>query len=89
MAANGMAALGQNEKAREWIERAISVRPDDAMTLYNVGCIYSLLGCVEEALTCLEGGAELGVAEKGWYEHDSNLDPLRSHQRFQELLREL
>jgi adenylate cyclase len=89
MAANGMAALGKKQTAREWIERAIAVCPDDPMALYNVGCIYSLLGCVEEALTCLERGADLGVAEKGWYEHDSNLDPLRGHPRFQALLARL
>jgi adenylate cyclase len=57
--------------------------------MYNVGCIYSLLGCIDEALTCLERSADLGVAEKGWYEHDSNLDPLRGHYRFQALLARL
>ncbi len=86
MAANGMAAMGQKERAREWAERALAARPDDPMTLYNVGCIFSLLGCADEALACLEKGAELGVAEKGWYEHDSNLDPLREHPRFKALL---
>ena len=86
MAANGMAALGQKELAREWAGRALAVRPDDPMMLYNVGCIFSLLGCVEEAISCLEKGVELGVAEKGWYEHDSNLDPLREHPRFKALL---
>ena len=63
-------------------ERALAVRPDDPMLLYNVGCIFSLLGCVEEAISCLEKGVDQGVAEKGWYEHDSNLDPLRGHPRF-------
>jgi adenylate cyclase len=86
MAANGMAALGQRDRAREWVERALAARPDDPMLLYNAGCIFSLLGCVEEAISCLEKGAELGVAEKGWYEHDSNLDPLREHPRFLALL---
>jgi hypothetical protein len=46
----------------------------------------ALLGCVEEAITCLERGADEGLAERGWYEHDSNLDPLRDHSRFQQLL---
>ncbi len=89
MAANGMAALGQSERAREWAGRALALRPDDPMLLYNVGCIYALLGRVEEALTCLEKACRLGLRHKGWYQHDSNLDPLRSHPRFQELMRQL
>ena len=89
MAANGMAALGQRQRARQWAERAAALRPDDPMLLYNVGCIYSLLGCVEEALTCLEKAFRLGLRHKGWYQHDSNLAPLRQHPRFQELMRQL
>ena len=89
MAANGMAALGQSQRAREWAERAVALRPEDPMVLYNVGCILSLLGCVEPALECLEKAFHLGLRNKGWYQHDSNLDPLRQHPRFQELMRQL
>jgi hypothetical protein len=35
---------------------------------------------------CLEKAARNGLTQKGWYEHDSNLDPLREHPRFQELV---
>ena len=89
MAANGMAALGDREQARQWAERARALRPDDGMVLYNVACVFSLLGLEQPALDCLETAVERGLRQKGWYEHDSNLDPLRSRQRFQELLREL
>jgi TolB-like protein/Tfp pilus assembly protein PilF len=89
MAANGMAALGQNQRAREWAERALALRPDDAMLLYNVGCIFSLLGCVEPAVECLEKAFRHGLRNKGWYENDSNLDPLRDHPRFEALMRQL
>ena len=34
-------------------------------------------------------GVASGLRQRGWCEHDSNLDPLRSHQRFQDLLRRL
>ena len=89
MAANGMVALGQRERGKEWAERALAMRPADPMLLYNVGCIYSLLGCADQAITCLERAARNGLTQKGWYEHDSNLDPLRDHPRFQELVRSL
>ena len=57
------------------------------MVLYNVGCIYSLSGAVEEAISCLERAVRNGLTQRGWYEHDSNLDPLRQHPRFIALLR--
>ncbi len=86
MAANGLAALGEREQALEWAERARAMRPRDSMVLYNIGCIYSLLGAVDEALSCLEGAVDNGLTLKGWFLHDSNLDPLREHPRFHDLL---
>jgi adenylate cyclase len=89
MAANGLAALGERERSREWAQRALVMEPDEPMLLYNVACIYSLLGSAEEAIDCLDRAVRSGLTQKGWLEHDSNLDPLRSHPRFQELLRQL
>ena len=89
MAANGLAALGERERARQWADRAVAMRPDDSVLLYNVGCIYSLIGLGEKALETLEHAAEHGVLQKGWVEHDSNLDPLRTHPRFQALMERL
>jgi adenylate cyclase len=89
MAANGLAALGEGERAREWAQHACELRPDDGMVLYNVACVFSLLGLRDPALDCLEKAIRSGLRQRGWYEHDSNLDPLRSYQRFQELLAEL
>jgi adenylate cyclase len=89
MAANGLAALGESDRAREWAQRARALRPDDGMVLYNVACVLALLGLPEDALECLDEAVRNGLRQRGWYEHDSNLDPLRSHQRFQKLLLEL
>ena len=44
------------------------------------------LGRVEPAIEFLEKAARNGLTHKGWYEHDSSLDPLREHPRFQELV---
>lgn len=89
MAANGLVALGEWERGREWAERALAMRPEEPMLLYNVGCIYSMLGRVNEAIDCLERAARNGLSQKGWFEHDSNLDPLRGDPRFQALMRQL
>jgi TolB-like protein/Tfp pilus assembly protein PilF len=89
MAANGLAALGERERSRQFLERALAIRPDDPMLLYNAGCIFAMLGLAEHALDCLEKAVRGGLTQKGWYVHDSNLDPLRSLPRFQELLHSL
>jgi tetratricopeptide (TPR) repeat protein len=62
------------------------MEPDEPMVLYNVGCIYSLLGKLDEAIEVLEKAVRHGLTHRGWYEHDSNLDPLRATPRFQKLL---
>jgi len=86
MGANGLVALGQREKGLDWARRARRIDPDDPMLLYNLGCIHSLAGDIEEAIDCLERAASGGVLQKGWYEHDGDLDPLRGHPRFKALL---
>ena len=89
MAANGFVGLGDAFQGRAWADRALRMSPEDPMLLYNVGCVYSMLGAVETAIDCLEQSVERGLAQRGWYEHDSNLDPLRDHPRFAELLQKL
>lgn len=89
MGANGLVALGEREKGLEWARRAQQIEPDEPMLLYNLGCIYSLAGELEEAIDCLERAVARGLTQKGWFEHDSNLDPLREHPRFRALMDKL
>ncbi|MBI5084393.1 MAG: tetratricopeptide repeat protein [Acidobacteria bacterium] len=86
LAANGMAGLGQKERALEWAGRALAMSPNDPMLLYNIGCIYSMLGKLDDAMATLESAARHGLRQRGWFEHDSNLDPLRRRKRFKNLL---
>ncbi len=89
MGANGLVALGRKDLGLDWARRARRIDPDDPMLLYNLGCIHSLAGDVEEAIDCLERAASGGLLQKGWYEHDGDLDPLRGHPRFKVLLERL
>ncbi|HDT14272.1 MAG TPA: tetratricopeptide repeat protein [Candidatus Aminicenantes bacterium] len=86
MGANGLIALGQKAKGLEWARRARRIEPDDPMVLYNLGCIHALAGDLEEAIDCLERAAAGGLLQKGWYEHDGDLEPVRGHPRFKALL---
>ena len=60
MGANGLVALGERERGLEWAQRALAIDPDEPMLLYNVACICSLAGDVEEALDCLERAVRAG-----------------------------
>lgn len=89
MGTNGLVALGEVERGLEWARRARDIAPEEPMLPYNLGCIYSLAGEIEEAIDCLERAVAHGLTQKGWYEHDSNLDALRPHPRFKALLNKL
>jgi TolB-like protein len=86
MAASGMAALGQRESAAELAARAIAMRPGDSLLLYNVGCVYAVLGNFDEALVALEQAIRNGLRQKQWFERDSHLQVLRKDRRFAGLM---
>src|SRR6266404_2715971 len=88
LGASALIELGEKDRAREWVSRALAIAPDDILTQYNVACAYSLLGDIEPAFDLLErllpnAGHEL---KSGWIKHDSDLDPLRNHPRYQKIL---
>jgi serine/threonine protein kinase len=87
MGANALAALGEKERPLEWANLALVMEPNEPMVLYNAGCIYSLCGKIDDAIDALEKAARAGLAQKGWYEHDSDLDPVRDDYRFKALMR--
>ena len=89
MAANGMAALGQKERSLEWVKRALNLRPNEPMVLYNAACIYALCGESEDALDCLEKAFTQGFYYLNWTENDSNLDSIRNHARFLNLMKKI
>jgi len=37
-----------------FLQKALILEPNDAMLLYNAGCIYAMNGLEDEALNCLE-----------------------------------
>jgi serine/threonine protein kinase/Tfp pilus assembly protein PilF len=83
----GLAAnLGEREAAIEYARRALTINPDDPLLLYNIACMYSVLGNADEALNYLEKAVDKGYGQKDWVEHDSDLNSLRDLPRFQRIL---
>jgi adenylate cyclase len=79
--------IGEADRAREWIARALAIEPNNAPTQYNAACAYAQLGDIEKAFDLLERGLPNAGPEWGrWIQHDSSLDPLRKDTRYQGLL---
>jgi non-specific serine/threonine protein kinase len=82
-----LARKGNPEKAYDWAGRALSIDSEEPSILYNVACVYALLGKTEDALECLaKVTKEHGTFFKNWAAKDSDLDALRSDPRFHALL---
>jgi adenylate cyclase len=77
--------LGRIEDAKVWTDRACALEPEEPSTQYNAACLYARLGDTERALDHLEQVRFEGMANRRWMEHDSVLDPLRGHPRFEAL----
>src|SRR6266540_2781805 len=80
------ASLGLDSIATDYARRALTINPDDPLLLYNISCMYSLLGNPNEALDCLEKAVDKGYGQKDWVEHDSDLNSLRELPRFQRIV---
>jgi hypothetical protein len=63
------------------------MEPDDSAVLYNVACVYALLGLKDSAIDCLESAVKNGFGHWEWIEHDSDFNALLDHPRFQALVK--
>jgi adenylate cyclase len=86
--ANALAALGEAERAKDWISRALLIDPDNMNARYNFACaLTSHLKDSDGALKLLRPVFEtLAIA---WLNHakaDPDLDPLRDDPRFKAMV---
>jgi TolB-like protein/Tfp pilus assembly protein PilF len=86
LGAGALARLDERVRSLDWAGRALAIDPEDCGILYNVACLYSVLGKIEEAIDLLEKAMTHAYWYKTWAQHDSDLDNLRSHPRFQALM---
>jgi adenylate cyclase len=86
--AGGYALLGEEEKTREWIDRALLVDPDNLNMRYNFACILAAnLGDKEGALKMLESTIPQAAAlQVRIADTDTDLDCLRDDPRFQKMM---
>ncbi|MBX4957790.1 tetratricopeptide repeat protein [Rhizobium lentis] len=82
-----LAHLGDAARARDWADRAIAIDPDDIVAQYNLACVYSVLGDVDQSIELLEKLLpNSSVYHIKWFNNDSDLDNIRDDPRFRKLL---
>ena len=84
--ANALSQLNEPSRSFEWAERALALEGEEPQVLYNVACVYALLGQSDKAVDCLEKSITHGWGQREWIEHDPDLAVLRNHPRFLALI---
>jgi adenylate cyclase len=82
-----LAHMGDAERAKAWVKRAEAIDPDDIVAQYNIACVHALLNECDVALDILEALLpQSSCYQILWFKHDSDLDSVRDHPRFQKML---
>ncbi len=81
LGAGCLARLGQRKTALAWAARALDLDGKDSAVLYNVGCLYAILGRHADALSCLKKVVRSGW-RKEWIKHDPDWTALRGMKEF-------
>jgi adenylate cyclase len=87
--ANALALLGEESRARDWIERALLLDPDNNQTRYNLACALALrLNESERAIEVLESYFETEPSPMliKHLQADPDMDPIRDDPRFKTML---
>jgi adenylate cyclase len=89
LGAGSWAQLGNREEAARWARQALAMDPEEPAILYNVACVFAVLGRTDEALDYLEKVTTTGEFYRSWAAKDSDLESLRGHPRFQKIIQQL
>ena len=87
--AGALAIIGEDQRAREWIDRALLLDPDNSTMRYNLGCALTVgLKDFDRALDVMGPFFEqVGSATHIRHlEADPDFDPLRDDPRFKQML---
>jgi adenylate cyclase len=85
LGAGCLARLGRRKTALAWAARALALDGKDSAVLYNVGCLYAILGRTTEALRCLRKVVRSGW-RKEWIKHDPDWASLHGLKEFTALV---
>jgi len=80
--------LGEKDRAKEWTTRAQAIEEEDPICVYNIACVNGRLGEFDAAFDLLDRVIRSSDRQfwKDWIENDSDLDGLRNHPRYPQLV---
>jgi serine/threonine protein kinase/Tfp pilus assembly protein PilF len=83
--ATDYANLGRTEDAMREAHLAMALRPDEAMVMYNVACVFCQLGRKSEGLDALRKAWTAGFKDPSWARRDPDLAILHGDPEFDKL----
>ena len=84
---SALAALGDHDRAREWMDRALLIDPDNLNMRYNFACTLARdFGDRENAIRMLESSLSRIKGSLGNADTDPDLECIRDDPRFQKIL---
>ena len=87
--ARALGVMGESDRAREWLRRALLLDPDNLVMRYNAACtLLCDLGDAEEALNTLEPFFKM-VTSTTWIWHaeaDPDFEAIRDRARFKDMI---
>jgi adenylate cyclase len=90
LGATTLAAMGDYEEARKWMDRALAIDPDDPHIRYNAACMWAQIGDLDQCFAYLmKWATHSGIENRDWMLHDPDLDPVRGDPRYPKLLQAL
>ena len=79
-----LVTLGEIERAKEWVERALLLDPENTLLHYKIACSMIQLGDMDAAIRFLEPVAKIMRRPSLiWWEIDPELDPIRKDPRYE------
>ena len=83
--ANAYATLGRHDEAKREADLATALRPDDTMILYNIACVFCLMGNAKDAMNSLRKACDAGYSATAWAKQDPDLSLLHGDPEFESL----
>jgi non-specific serine/threonine protein kinase len=79
------ATVGRNEEATREANLAMSLRPNDAIVMYNIACTFCMMNKKQEGIAALRKAWDNGWREAEWTRRDPDLALLHGEPEFERL----